>query len=105
MSNEKLTFGELCEAIVADRQVQRKFMCSAWEDFVLTPKDSLFDVWRFRKNSEFRIKPKCKYQWLVKTCGKKNRFTLTKDKYTAEDAEKTMKGMIEPYLPSEEPSE
>jgi hypothetical protein len=106
---EKLTFGELCEAIVAGKVIQK--LNGKWEDIALHPNsfDCLCDILGMCETSDYRIKPERvkRYNWICKNPVGYWILGNNKQKYTREDAEFIIKEkyacneLVEPYLPSE----
>ena len=112
MSNEKLTFGELCEAIANGKALEYRYADNIWKDYASSHTIMFCGLLFEHKRYDFRIKTKKvkRYQWVCKHPGRANTFWIMGDekkKYTKEEAEnyirenKMMSVLIEPYLPSE----
>jgi hypothetical protein len=106
MSKEKLTFGELCEAIARGKKIQR-YSGNSWEDIMLLPTHSVGDLWCIGYNLRIKPAPVKRYNWICKNPVGYWMLGNHKQKYTREEAEfivkETFPGveLVEPYLPSE----
>lgn len=98
-----LTFGELCEAIVAGKCIQYDNY-GQWEWIKFYPNSTITGLLQEFNQYKYRIKPEpvYVYQWLIKEHDGK--FFLTTRKETEENARIHYGNMlVEPYLPSKEP--
>ncbi len=105
MSESKiLTFGELCEAIIEnqDIEVQSPLFSDKWIPSIFIDDTELGWIYLQFKRSKYRIKPAPikTYQWLIKDPG--HGFFITANWHTREQAERQFGFYLaEPYLPSE----
>ena len=108
--SEKLTFGELCEAIRDNKHIQVLKYNGVWVDIVFLDDTEVLSVGRLVKKNIYRIKPEpvLRYNWICKNPVGFWILGNNKQKYTREDAEFILKEkytcneLVEPYLPSEE---
>lgn len=103
---EILTFGELCEAIIENKdiQVQSEPYNTQWTTAIFIDAMELSMAYKHFNHNTYRIKPQTvyKYQWLIKEPDGK--YFLTTHKETESEAKYHYGDMIvEPYLPSKEP--
>ena len=108
---EKLTFGELCEAIIAGKEVEF-YLVDEWVGSEMRIFTSLESTYRSFTSNTYRIKPEPvkRYQWICKHRDSINAFWMLGGEYrvfTSSEAVQHLKEynlnsrLVEPYLPSE----